>query len=552
MALSNLPNELTNQPVTTEAGPEQRKGGRVLALSFCAVIVLLAVFQFSENTADPDLWGHIVFGQHMLHSGGIAKTEIYSWTAQGQPWVNHECLAELALGGAHALMGGSGPLLLKMVAGLLTFGLCLRMGSSNLSWPTRAIAWGFGGLAVVEISYGFAARPQIFTALFLALELWVLRRIHAGSWRWALVLPFLFAIWINTHGGVLAGFGLLGLAAMATTAQFFWSKRRSNEPSANGTDGSNGLMMVLWLSVVAAGTAMLCNPWKAELLRWLIGSVLWLRPEIEEWNPTPFGWDHAALFILVALSAFAWVFSRRKRAWWEVAGCAAFAILALRSVRNAPLCGVVALALVPAHLADALARFRNYFERWEELCGRANVRAGATYWLTVFAVGIGFATFKLHKEHALTMEVPRKEYPTAAVDFLREQQLSGRMLVFFDWGEMVIFHLPDCAPSVDGRLDTCYPRELITAHWKLYNGEAYDQKVLDPDKADLALLPANLVGAGELAKRPGWKAVYFDDTAVVLARDVERFPKLQRLKLPVVGAKTAGEGRVVFADRSAR
>ena len=37
----------------------------------------------------------------------------------------------------------------------------------------------------------------------------------------------------------------------------------------NGTDGSNGLMMVLWLSVVVAGAALLCNPWKAELLRWL-------------------------------------------------------------------------------------------------------------------------------------------------------------------------------------------------------------------------------------------------------------------------------------------
>src|SRR5690349_19342270 len=127
MALSNPPDELIEQPATAAGGLEERKSGRGVILSFCAVILLLAVFQFSENTADPDLWGHIVFGQHMLHTGSIPKAEIYSWTATGQPWVNHECLAELALGGAHALMGGSGVLLLKMVVGLLTFGICLRM-----------------------------------------------------------------------------------------------------------------------------------------------------------------------------------------------------------------------------------------------------------------------------------------------------------------------------------------------------------------------------------------------------------------------------------------
>ena len=74
---------------------------------------------------------------------------------------------------------------------------------------------------------------------------------------------------------------------------------------------------------------------------------------------------------------------------------------------------------------------------------------------------------------------------------------------------MVIFHLPDCPPSIDGRLDTCYPADLIKAHWKFYNAEPFDEKVLNPDQADLALLPANLAGAGALAKRPDWKAIYF-------------------------------------------
>jgi hypothetical protein len=550
MLPSEPPAEKPNRsPSTAEAGGD-RKLPRAVAASFCWLVISLAVFQFSENTADPDLWGHVVFGQEMLQTHRIPKTEMYSWTAFGQPWINHECLAEISLGGAHALLGGSGLLLLKVVIGMLTFAISLRLGLLDFSSRSRLVAWAIAALAVVEISYGFAARPQIFTALFLALELALLRRIHAGAHLWALALPLLFGIWINTHGGVLAGFGLLGLAALATTAQGLFRRLRSDSPDAR--ESNMKMIAVLWLAVIASTAALFCNPWKGELLRWLIGSVLWLRPEIAEWNPTPLGWDHGALFILVLLAIFGWAFSRRSRAWWEAAACAAFALLALRSVRNAPLCAIVLMALTPTHLADALARFRAHLARLETLGNSAGFQKLALAFFACGGVAIATATFTLHKEHPLTMEAPSAQYPNGAIAFLRENKISGKMLTFFDWGEMVIFHLPDCPPSIDGRLDTCYSRELIAAHWKFFNGEPFDQNILNPEAADLALLPSNLAGAKALAKLPDWRAIYFDDTAVILARNWERFPALAHLTLPVQGPKNAGVGRIAFSDHNPR
>jgi hypothetical protein len=509
-------------------------------ISFCALVALLAVFQFSENTADPDLWGHIVFGRQILHTGGIPKREVFSWTAQGQSWINHEWISELALGSAHEAWGGSGVLLLKMAVGLLTFALCLCMGGEDVSWPARYVTWGFGALAAVEISYGFAARPQIFTALSVALELMLLRRIHNGARLWALALPVLFVFWINAHGGALAGFALLGLTAAVTTAQALRCQMR------------RGTVWVLWLAVGGVAAALFCNPWKAGLLRWLTGSVLWMRPEIQEWNPTPLGWDHAAFFLLVALAGFAWSFSRRPRAWWELAACVAFALLGWRAIRNAPLCAIVVLALTPPHLADALARFRGAFAGLEEAASDPVKQKSAAVLCCLGAVGAGIGSFTLHKEHPLTMEAPRSQYPVGAVDFLRKNELRGRLLVFFDWGEMVIFELPGCPPSIDGRLDTCYSRELIGAHWKFYNSEPFDQKVLNLDEADLALLPGNLAGTAALAKRPGWRAVYYDDLAVILVRDPERFPALRQLALPVAGPASATRGRARFPDQVPR
>jgi hypothetical protein len=523
-------------PLEEDAGNFQR--ARMLRVAFCAFVACLALYQFSENTADPDLWGHIVFGQKMLQAHAIPKTEIYSWTAAGQPWINHEWMAELALGGAHALLGGSGVLLLKVFVGLLTFALGLRVAGENLTWPTRYIAWAFAALAVVEISFGFAARPQIFTALALALELFLLRRIHEGHRRWAFALPLLFLVWINTHGGALAGMGLLILATAATTLQVLARKITAAS------------VWPLWLATAASLAALLCNPWGTELLRWLIGSVLWPRPEIEEWNATPLGWDHSALFILIAISAGAWLFTRRSRVWWEIAACAAFALLGLRNVRNAPLCALVLLALVPPHLADALGRLRPQIARWNFSSPAFQKIATAFCGLAVCAIAV--AVFTLHKQHPLTMEVPRSEYPVSAVQFMQTNHLQGKLLSFFDWGEMAIFELPECPPSIDGRLDTCYSRDLIAAHWNLYRGEPTDPKILNLDAADLALLPAYAAdGIATLKKHPGWTAVYADELAILLVRDASRFPTLQQLPLPVQG-HALPQFRAPFPDANPR
>jgi hypothetical protein len=252
------------------------------------------------------------------------------------------------------------------------------------------------------------------------------------------------------------------------------------------------------------------------------------------------------MYLLLGLTVVSFLFSRRPRSPWEMAVCGALAIFAVRSVRHTPLFSIAALAFVPPYLAGFFERFRDAIAQREAafLARPAQLLGGA--FLAVTGAGILAATFTLHKEHPLTMEVPRKQFPVSAVQFMRESELKGNLLVFFDWGEMCMWELPDCPVSIDGRLDTSYPRELISEHWKFYNATPVDPKILDLNKADLALLPVSLAGAVALGKVPGWRAVYFDDLAVVLVKQSERFPKLAGLQGPVEGAASATAGRAVF------
>ncbi|MBA4149546.1 MAG: hypothetical protein H0X66_15650 [Verrucomicrobia bacterium] len=520
-----------------------------LILAFCSVVLALALFQFSENTADPDLWGHIIFGQHHLKTGVLAQTEPYSWTAEGHPWINHEVLSEAALGAVHFWGGGSGVLLLKIFVGLLAFWIALRVGAQGLQWPLRAVAWAFGAIAVVEISFGFAARPQIFTALAMVVQLWLLRRVHAGKTSWSWLLPVFFVLWINTHGGALAGIVLLWLTTVATTLHFLVCEKEKLSP---WLDQSVTVKIVrsLWIASFLSTGALFLNPWGPGLVEWLIGSVLWLRPEIAEWNPTTLTWEHGTFFIVAFLTVFSFLFSKQKRSLWEMAFCGALMVLAFRSVRHTPLFCLAALALAPRHLADIVTRFSSSLPGG--ISKEAGVQKAGAVMLFLLAGAILVATVRLHKENPFTIEVPRKQYPVAAVQFIQKHALKGNLLVFFDWGEMALWELPECPPSIDGRLDTCYPRPLISEHWKFFNGQPVDPNILNLEKADLALLPSALAGAFTLKGMPGWEAVYVDDLAVVLVRGKDRFPTLAESKGPWMADDAAITGRVPFPEQNPR
>jgi len=334
---------------------------------------------------------------------------------------------------------------------------------------------------------------------------------------------------------------LLFVAAAATSAQWLLTK---------STPGR--IILTLWISAVISAATVVINPHGFELARWLIGSVLWLRPQIQEWNPAKLDGDHAAFFCCAAIALVAFALSRRPRQLWEMAVLLFLFAVAFRSIRNTPLFCVAALALVPPHLADVLQRFRNHFQRFEELFQPPAMQKASIALLAIISAGIIAATFTLHKRHFWTMEIPRAQYPVAAIHFIQQHDLHGNLLVFFDWGEMCIWDLSNSPVSIDGRLDSVYSPDVIAAHWKLYNGDLFDTNALNLGRADFALLPSNLAGSLALAKNDHWLPVYDDNLAVVLVKNPKQFPELGGLALPIQGDSSATEGRDAFPNHLAR
>jgi hypothetical protein len=170
---------------------------------------------------DPDLWGHVLFGRDILRVG-LSSADPYSFTSDVR-WVNHEWLAEIALYASYAAAKGAGLVLFKAAVIVAAVALAhARVRRSDVD-PIVSDALLVVLAAGVWVR-SYVARPQIFSLLFFAAMLWILRRVEDGRRGWLAALPVTFALWVNFHGGWVVGIGVLALWAAITY------RRRSQGP----------------------------------------------------------------------------------------------------------------------------------------------------------------------------------------------------------------------------------------------------------------------------------------------------------------------------------
>lgn len=516
-----------------DAAPDIAGAARTwLRQAFACAVVAFAWWRFSDNTVDNDLWGHVLYGQRMLARGGLETTESLSWTAAGLPWINHEVLAEVAMGLVHRFAGGAGLWGMMVVLASATVGWAWNTGAGQTN-AQRVTALALLALCTNFIALGYAVRPQLFTYLFFVALLVALRRMLDGRTRAAWFIPPLLALWANTHGGFLAGWlTLLAAVTIETATPLLPIVARRFQPPPVTTR-----QLVLLATLVGGTLALLVNPWGWELVRWTLATLQLPRPAITEWQPMGFNVGTIPFYSTIALGVVAWTASRAPRRAWELAVWLLFAVMAVRHQRHAPLFGLASLVFLPVHFEDLRQRLAGSAHSLRRLFGRP-----AVAFITAFAL-LGAAAWSLAaslrppRQQPFRIEVPRDTFPVAAIEHLRARQLTGRTITFFDWGQQVLWELPQNPVSFDGRLDTVYPTAVMDAHWRLYAGRD-PGPALDLAQAEVALLPSASGGVTLLLHR-GWHVAYVDPLATVLTRK-----PLTAARAP----ESALRGRVPFPD----
>jgi len=517
----------TDSPAPSESGDDvARRDYRLLKRLTIVAMALACAVPLSLNLVDPDLWGHVQYGEDWLAEGALPRTASHTFTAPDHPWINHENLAELAFAEGYRLLGAHGLLIAKCLWGMAILLAMAWVANRHKVHPFAV--WPLLLLVAANLQAFFPVRPQLLSFALCAAALVVLDRAfckwqESKSVRWPLLwmLPLVVLVWVNAHGGFALGLCVVGAYLGGRILEVTFAKRKSAWPTVLG-------LSALGLACVAA---TLANPYGWHLHHWLVMSLGQPRPEITEWAPPkmedPIFWQWIALLAVTLISHVA---TQLRRDWVKITILALVAWQSAEHLRHIAFLALLCGFWLPPHLQSALARLRPSSDT-------KLPTATLSPWLrrTVVAVllaAIGLQSFALNRLWS-DFPVERNRYPVDALQFMADRGLEGKLVVSFNWAQYAIAALsPEVKVAFDGRFRTCYPQEIVDQHFDFLLGEFGGNRsrsaesgpidgtrVLKNGSPDLVLVdrryeePVKIMKAAATCENPEWVLLYCDRVA---------------------------------------
>ncbi len=467
---------------------------------------------------DGDYYWHVLAGRLMLAGHPVFTRDVFSWTAAGRPWFDHEWLGEIVFA---LLAGAAGVKAVKIAYAALmiawfaaVFGIFRKAGlSAGMS------AWG--ALATCLTAYTVLwPRMQGFSLLGMTATVALLQRWWQFGRlpRWSLLAyPVAVALWANLHGGgAMAGpascLVVLGVEAILP--------RRLRTSS----------WLQLALVTALAGGALLCNPRTWQLLAfslspWFDPAIRAMNAMIPEWRA--FSWDdplcrHAAFWALTILAAAlvtALIHWRRDDPGTErqlggankvsMLGLAVvWGALGMASRRQLPLFAIALAPLAASVLASAVATVVS-LEKTPRSWLRRLVIVGV-----VVTVGPAIGDRVIFGPLTTGLLFPS---PKALHDAVRLAR-GRRILNLYDWGgELELAAYPAVKDFIDGRQ---YPFGLALnqAHDRMMGAAPGWRRDLARYRIDMLFAPPGAPLVARLVRDPGWRLAFADRSAAVMLR----------------------------------
>lgn len=478
-------------------------------------ILFVALFAMAVRApADTDTWWHLRAGRETLEKGHILRTDPFSHTRYGSPWVAYTWLSEVILYWLfhHFSYAGLGLLMGVVVAIAFAF-VYLQMEGDPF---TRAFIIV---LAAATSAVTWVARPHLSSFLLTAVLAYVL---YLFKWRqvnrlW--LLPPLFVLWVNLHAGYAQGFMvLLAFVAGEVLNHLLALVSASKDPIVDW----RGIRLVVGVAIISA-LVLVIHPNTTRMWTYYLDTVGIgaLQDFIQEWQSPDFHPLYAQPFIWLLLATLAAMgLSGRRADGTDLALVGMFAYASLLAGR---FFGPFALLVAPVlsrHVAAMLARWG-----WS---GRSRPRPAVRFQAILGVVNLGLlapvvalAAVKVWKPltPAFNQQRERETLPVDAVAWIREHHPSGEMFNPYNWGGYLVWSLyPDYRVFVDGRTDL-YGDAFLREYLSVQLARPGFEETLATYDVNMVLTYPDDALSAQLACAGGWEEVYRDGVAVIWVRE---------------------------------
>jgi len=373
------------------------------------LILFIVFFLLSLSRLDPDFGWHLQAG-NFIRAHGIPAHDVFTYTARSFAWIDHEWGNDVVTSLFYNLGGYT---LLAVLFGLLWSGALIVAG-----WRSRILTLLLAAIALFPYS---GIRVIAWTTLLLALTFAIIRSRHQ---KLVWLLPPLFLLWANLHGGFI-----VGLAVVLYVGLY---RRRVD------------ILAILPFAVL--GT--LINPYGpwlyVEIARTIFDPSL--HTQIGEWMPLLI---ESPVFVFLVLWGLGTILyeCRPLNRWLRPS----ILMLAgsLSAARNFPLFIITATDEVDAYLGRLWHLVTGplpWMSRVMTLCIAAFLVV-----MAVYGINISFLS-------------PEMAYPTQAVTYLQAHGCNGGNLFnSYNYGGYLIWKLPEMPVYIDGRMPS----------WRDTSGQKY-------------------------------------------------------------------------------
>ncbi len=466
---------------------------------------------------DGDLGRHLTIGRAILTSGQIPLRDVFSFTMTGQPLTPHEWLAQALFALAERAAGFSGVAVLTALVIALAFGVVYLRALRQSARPLLSAALTLLAMAVSSLHW--LTRPHIFTFLMLALWVDTLEELRAGKkvgWR----LPLLMLVWANLHGAFVAGFVTWAIYGVGM-AWDRWSPGHSDAALPAGFWKQFGL------GGGAALVVTLLNPsglglWTTSLgflgNRYLVDHTAeYLSPDFHLSSTLP-------LLIMIGLGLLMPLFVRRKLPAAHSLMMAAWGVMALVSVRNAPLFAIIAAPIMATVLAEWLTELgaqNRILAAWNGLESRlllieTSLKGYVYPAILAVVVSVGLAMASPAPGTPGWMGFDPQVFPVHAVDWMQAHPVTGNGFNYFPWGGYLLYRQwPQQKVFMDGQTDF-YGEPLTRQYEQVITLSPGWQDVLRQYHVTWVIMPLEAPLTQTLLAEPAWQVLYRDSTAVLL------------------------------------
>jgi hypothetical protein len=470
------------------------------------LILLAQPWRTMMTSSDGDACMHWRVGEWMLQHGQILRSDVFSHTRFGQPFISKEWLSEIIYAAAGRWSGLYGLCVVAALVIATTFALLhfqlVHEGNDLVVATVVTLA------AMWASSQHWLARPHVFS--FLAALLWnnALRRFECGgSSRWLFVnLGVLTLLWVNLHGAFLAGFIILGAYWLGAATELWQGRDDAARIAARHR------LNTMTVAALLCAVVSLINPngFKLHLHNIQFLRSEFLRNWLAEYRSTDFHLPAARGFLVwLALMFFTLALARPRVSASEGLLLISWTYFALYSARNVPLLAILTAPILTPALSEALR------SRWRDFSLRMQTTNAANCgWPVVGLAAFVTVVFVPHPTEML----PSK-WPVSAVAYIQQNPdgFRGNMFNQYVWGGYLMHTLPEHRVFVDGRTDF-YGEALIRQFDATASLSTNWMDALVQYNVSWTLMPTTHRLNLALALLPGWKCVYSNQVATIFRK----------------------------------